>query len=80
MTDWIKIISNLKWKKANDYDFVSAAEFREIEKWLEFKHPIEEIFENKNAYNEIVKKELLKLERRKKLEKINERREEDNNT
>ena len=70
MTDWIKIISNLKWKKANDYDFVSAAEFREIEKWLEFKHPIEEIFQNKTHYSKIVQKELIKLERKKKLYKV----------
>ena len=41
-------------------------------KWLEFNHSIEEIFDNKDSYNDSVKKELLKLERRKKIDKINE--------
>ena len=79
MADWIKIIFNLKYEKASEYDFVSSAHFSDIEKWLKFNHPIEEIFQNKDAYNDIVKKELIKLERRKKLEKINDRREEDDN-
>ena len=79
MTDWIKIIFKLRYEKATNYDFVSASQFSEIEKWLKFNHPIEEIFENKEAYNEVVKKELLKLERRKKIEKLNEKRREDNN-
>ena len=79
-TDWIQIIINLKIEKANEHDFITASQFREIERWLKFNHSIEEIFENKNAYNEVVKKELIKLERRKKIEKINDkRRKEDNN-
>jgi hypothetical protein len=72
MTDWIQIIIDLKNERAYKYqDFVTAAEYYNIEKWLKFNHTIEEIFENKNSYCEIVKKELLKLERRKKLDKIN---------
>jgi len=70
--DWIRIIINLKEESLKIQDFSSATEFREIERWLKFKHPIEEIFENKNAYNEVVKRELLKMERKKKINKLNE--------
>ena len=80
MTDWLQLIINIKDKKIEEQDFQSATIFRDIERWLKFNHPIEEIFDNKDSYNEVVKKELVKLERRKKIEKINDkRREEDNN-
>ena len=70
MTDYLEIIKKYKNKCAEQYDFESAAEFREIENWLNFKHPIEEIFENKLSYRKVVQIELLKLERRKKLDII----------
>ena len=71
MTDWIQIIYNLKEERFENLDYETAAQYRDIEKWLKFNHSIEEIFENKDSYCEIVKKELLKLERRKKIDKIN---------
>lgn len=70
MKNWIEIIKTLKENSLKIQDFASATQYREIERWLTFKHPIEEIFENKSAYNKIVKYELKKLERRKKLEKL----------
>ena len=71
MTDWIQILNNLREKKRKEKDFGSAATFNLMIKWLEFNHSIEEIFDNKDSYNDSVKKELLKLERRKKIDKIN---------
>lgn len=68
--DWIQIIKNLKEQKIKEQDFETAASFREIERWLEFNHSIEEIFDNKKSYNEIVQKELRRLERKKKLYKV----------
>ena len=73
--NWIEIICNCKNKSVEIQDFISATEFREIERWLNFNHSIEEIFENKNNYCDVVRKELEKFERRKKiykLSKINE--------
>lgn len=69
--DWIQIIINLKQQKVNEQDYESASQFREIEKYLTFKHKIEEVFEVKNHYNSIVQKELVKLERKYKLKKLN---------
>jgi len=71
MIDWIEIIKNLKQKYYNN-DYQTSLQFRDIEWWLKYKHPIEEIFENFHQYNKIVKKELKKLERKKKLYEIYE--------
>jgi hypothetical protein len=70
MIDWFTIIGELKCKSLDIHDFPSAAQYREIQTWLTFNHKIEEIFEVKDKYNSIVKKELVKLERMKKLNKI----------
>lgn len=72
--NWLKIIQNLKMEYLKKKDIETAAEFREIENWLNFKHPIEEIFESNNSFNDVVKKELKKLERLKKLEQLNEKK------
>ena len=69
--NWIQIFKKLKNKSIEIEDWDSAEQFREIERWLSYNHPIEEVFYNRTAYNEIVKIELLKLERRKKIYKIN---------
>lgn len=63
-------IRELKNEAVTTQDFETAMDFRSIERWLEFNHDIEEIFDNKNNYYEKVKNELKKLERLKKLYKI----------
>lgn len=67
---WIETIAGLTEQKIKDQDYESAAQFREIERYLKYNHSIEEIFEAKLNYNKIVQKELVKLERKKKLYKI----------
>lgn len=67
-SNYINIIWNLKVKYLEKGDYSTAADFREIENWLSF-NSIEEVFNHPHK-NEIVKSELKKLERRKKLENL----------
>ena len=66
----IEKISILKNKCIKNKFFESADQFRTIEQRLMYRHKIEEIFEVRHQYTEIVKIEIEKIIRKKKLSKI----------
>jgi hypothetical protein len=68
---WNLTIYFLKVQKVREQDFESACDYRSIERSLENNTTIEQIFDCKDTYTDSVKKELIKLERRTKLQKIN---------
>jgi hypothetical protein len=71
MNNYISLITELKIKSVRQMKFETAAEYREIEALL-YHQTIEEIFKNKNSYNDIVVKNIEKIIRLKKLKKLND--------